>query len=198
MPARAREVTDVAPQKWDVRPHVECFVARWSADPRDDSTGRLFVPLKQLSFAVLICGVLDIGYAIVTTMLKGGTAGMVLRGVASGPFGDAAKAWGAGGAALGLAVHFGIMAVMVGAYFALVRFTQLGAASPWLAGAGYGLVLFIIMYFVVLPLRWPIAYPLADPGSLAMALLPHVALVGIPLAFIAAQRSQRSPRPIAE
>lgn len=147
------------------------------------------MPIKQYSLAVLICGALDIGYAIVTTMMKGGTASSVLRGLASGPFGEAVMGWGLGGVVLGLAVHFTIMAVMVAVYFALAANTRLGMLSPWIAGTGYGLVLYVIMYFVVLPLRWPTTYPLTDPMKLAISLFPHIALVGIPLAFIVPRAS---------
>lgn len=145
------------------------------------------MPLKQLSIAVLVCGTLDIGYAIVTAMVKGGTAGMVLRGVASGPFGGIANNWGMGGAALGLGVHFAIMTVMVAAYFILAANSKLGTASPWLAGTVYGIVLYVLMYVVVLPLRWSTIYPLTDPVAIAVSLFPHVAFVGIPLAFLASR-----------
>lgn len=143
------------------------------------------MPLKQLSIAVLVCGTLDIGYAIVTTLLKGGTAGMVLRGVASGPFGDAASRWGAGGALLGLGVHFAIMIVMVAAYFMLAANRKLDAVPPWVAGTGYGLALYALMYLIVLPSRWPTIYPLTGPAEIAISLFPHIAFVGIPLALIA-------------
>ncbi|WP_343517710.1 hypothetical protein [Sphingomonas sp.] len=146
------------------------------------------MPFKQVSVAVFVCGTLDIAYAILTVMLKGGTAAMVLRGVASGPFGEAANGWGTGGAILGLAVHFAIMTVMVAAYFLLATHTKLGAVSPWVAGAGYGLALYAFMYFVVLPLRWPTIYPQTDAIKIAISLFPHIALVGIPLALIASRR----------
>lgn len=148
------------------------------------------MPIKQLSIAVLVCGALDIVYAIVTTMMKGGTAGMVLRGVASGPFGEAANGWGASGAALGLGVHFAIMTVMVAAYFMLAANWDFGPVPPWLVGAAYGVALYCVMYFIVLPWRWPSIYPFTDPVKVAVSLFPHIALVGIPLALIA-------PHPIA-
>lgn len=150
------------------------------------------MPAKQFSLAVMICGALDILYAIVSTMLKGGTAAMVLHSVASGPFGERATSWGFGGALLGLLVHFAIMTVMVATYFFLARNTSLGSFSPWVTGTVYGVALYIFMYFVVLPLRWPAVFPQTDPTKIALSLFPHIAFVGIPMALIAARSAQAS------
>ena len=72
-------------------------------------------------FAWALCGTLDILYAAAWSLLAGGTVGGMLRGVAKGPFGDAAGEWGLGGALAGLATHYAIMGAMVAFWFAAVR-----------------------------------------------------------------------------
>jgi len=135
--------------------------------------------------AWLICGTLDIGWAAINTLIGGGSVADMLRFVASGPF-PAASDWGLGGALLGLAVHFALMAIMVAVYGLLaVRGITSKLGPWWLAGALYGLALYLIMYWVVMPTRWPSIHPGANPVSMAKAIFAHVALVGLPMAYFA-------------
>src|SRR4051812_32922045 len=132
--------------------------------------------------AWLICGTLDIGWAAINTLIGGGSVAAMLRSVASGPFGAGAGDWGAGGALLGLAVHFTIMAVMVAIYGLLVAQGITAKLGPWwVAGALYGLALYLVMYWIVMPLRWPSIHPGANPVSMAKAIFAHVVLVGLPM-----------------
>lgn len=134
----------------------------------------------------LLCGSLDIIYAIANTVRKGGSALGVLHSVASGPFGNGVKDMSWTGGAIGLAVHFSIMAVMVATFlFAYTRIAALQTTSPWIVGTLYGMVLYGVMYCVVLAWRWPALFPQSDPVQIAIALFPHIALVGIPLALMA-------------
>jgi uncharacterized membrane protein YagU involved in acid resistance len=132
----------------------------------------------------LIAGTLDIGMAFVTA---GRAPDSVLRSVASGPFGGSMNEGGMAVALLGLLVHFAIMAVMAGVFVAAgQRWTQL-VEHPVAAGLAYGFALYVAMYWIVLPLRWPEAFPIADPVEVAKALFAHMVLVGLPIALIAAQ-----------
>ena len=70
---------------------------------------------QKIVTATLIAGTLDIGMAITETLLKGKDPLAMLGGLASGPFPGAAG-WGLAGSALGLVVHFAIMAVIVAGY----------------------------------------------------------------------------------
>ena len=82
--------------------------------------------LRPILIATLVAGTLDILAAIGLTLFYGRrTVADMLRGVASGPF-PAATDWGTNGAALGLAVHFTLMAIMVAVYvFAAARWRPL-------------------------------------------------------------------------
>jgi len=142
--------------------------------------------------AWLIAGTLDIAYAMAWTTLAGGTVGGMLRGIAKGPFGDGAGGWGPGGALAGLGVHFAIMAAMVALWFAAVRrWPTLGAARWGWTGALYGLFLYLAMNAVVLPLRFGAPFPPADPVQALIALIPHILLVGWPIARFAQVKDTR-------
>lgn len=136
-----------------------------------------------------LCGTLDLGYALIVAALRGGGAGETLRGVAAGPLGDGARGWGMGGAMLGAAIHFALMAAMTGAGLLLARRSLLGQVSPWKAGLLYGLALYAVMYGLVLPLRFGAPFPDPDRIRLALGLAPHILFVGLPV-FVLARRAQ--------
>jgi hypothetical protein len=54
---------------------------------------------------------------------------------------------------------------------------------PFRAGAAYGVITWAVMNLVVVPLRFPAAWP---PTKLAIAtqLFAHIVLVGLPTAYI--------------
>ncbi|ALC10351.1 hypothetical protein [Sphingopyxis sp. 113P3] len=142
--------------------------------------------------AWLIAGTLDIAYAAGLTLMAGGSVGGMLRGVASGPF-QSASGWGPVGAVAGLGVHFAIMAAMVAAWFSAVhRWPALADLSWWIGGTLYGLLLYLVMNAIVLPLRFGSPFPPEDLANAALLLLPHVLLVGWPIAWLA--RNKETPR----
>lgn len=139
---------------------------------------------SRILTATVIAGTLDILAAMGLTLWFGRKIDGMLRYVASGPF-PAATDWGAGGAALGLAVHFALMAVMAAVYAkAADRMPQL-KAKPLLWGVLYGLATYVVMNLIVVPLRFG-----SMPGmiSIATQLFCHIVLVGIPIALVARRR----------
>jgi hypothetical protein len=137
--------------------------------------------------AVLVCGTLDLLSAFVFAGLKGLGPAQVLRVVASGPFGDALQARGVFGAAIGLTTHFAIMTVMVAVFAALAGWRPGLLARPLASGALYGLALYIVMYWLVLPLRWPANFPQTGLWQVGNALFSHIVCVGMPMALILAR-----------
>ena len=107
----------------------------------------------------------------------------MLRFVASGPFPQAVD-WGAAGSVVGLAVHFALMAIMVALVVIAARNWATLRDRRLLSGLVYGLITYVVMNLIVVPLRFPAAWP---PKSLAIEtqLFTHVVLVGIPTALIA-------------
>ncbi len=98
---------------------------------------------------------------------------------------------GTAGAILGLVVHFALMAVMAAVFVIAARREPRLTRSPVKWGTVYGLITYVVMNWVVVPLRFDSALP-PQPLSIASQLFAHIVLVGLPIALIAA-RTQRAP-----
>ena len=131
----------------------------------------------------LIAGTLDIVYACAFWSAKAGVpAQRIFQSVAAGMLGQASFQGGAPTAALGLFLHYFIATMMAVTYYAVAsRYTILDR-RPLLYGAMYGLLLYTIMNFVVVPLS------AAGSGSrdrwwITLSVLVHMFFVGIPIAL---------------
>jgi hypothetical protein len=142
--------------------------------------------LRPIALATAVAGTLDILWAMILTLWFGREIPNMLRFVASGPFPGAGE-WGAAGAALGLIVHFALMAIMATAFVIAAKQWPALVDRPWLAGVGYGLVTYVVMNWIVVPLRFASPLP-PKPISIATQLFAHLVLVGIPIALITARR----------
>jgi hypothetical protein len=138
---------------------------------------------KPILVATLVCGTLDILLAIGLTLMRGREPADMLRFVASGPF-PAATEMGVPGSVLGLAVHFSLMAVMVAVFVVIARARPALLDRPILWGLVYGLVTYVAMNWIVVPLRFAAPLPPRSP-AIATQLFAHIVLVGWPTAFIA-------------
>ena len=145
---------------------------------------------RPTAIATLISGSLDILFAMLLTVLFGREIGNMLRYVASGPFPSATE-MGTGGAVLGLAVHFGLMAIMAALFMAVVRHRPALLDKPLVTGIVYGLITYIVMNWIIVPLRFDAPLP-PKPLSIATQLFAHIVLVGIPFAYVA-NRFLRKP-----
>ena len=107
----------------------------------------------------------------------------MLRFVASGPFPGATE-WGDAGSVLGLIVHFTLMAIIVGAFVIAARNFASLLDRPLVSAIAYGLVTYGVMNLLVVPLRFPAAWP---PSGLSIGtqLFAHVVLVALPTVLIA-------------
>src|SRR5687768_9527496 len=144
---------------------------------------------REIGWATLVAGTLDILYAVLMSSIFGRGPAAMLRTVASGPFPPATE-WGVAGSVLGLAVHFTLMAIMVVVFVMAGRKWSGLLVSPVLAGALYGLVTYVVMNWVVVPLRFNVPLP-PTPTSIASQLFAHVVLVGIPIALISDKMLRR-------
>lgn len=142
--------------------------------------------------ATVVAGTLDITEACVYwAVTKGVAPERIFQSVASGLLGKAAFKGGAQTAALGLTLHFVIMAVMVTVYaIAGLRLPVL-TRKPVLMGVDYGLATYAVMNYVVLPLSQarhggPFVLPVFINGIFA-----HVVMVGLPIALIVAWRQKK-------
>ena len=143
--------------------------------------------LKPIAIATAVAGTLDILFAMILTVLFGRQIPEMLRYVASGPFPQATE-MGAAGAILGLIVHFALMAIMAAAFvwFASSDRREHLVTMPIRAGVAYGIVTYVIMNLIVVPLRFGTPLP-PSTRSILTQLFAHIVLVGIPIALITAR-----------
>ena len=141
--------------------------------------------LKPIALATLISGTLDILFAMILTVSFGRQILGMLRYVASGPF-PSATDMGASGAVLGLLVHFALMAIMAAVFMIAVSQRPSLVANPWLAALVYGLITYVVMNWLVVPVRFDVPLP-PKPLSIATQLFAHIVLVGVPFALVAAR-----------
>jgi uncharacterized membrane protein YagU involved in acid resistance len=141
---------------------------------------------RPILLATLAAGLFDILAAITRTWIMTGRGPTrLLQSIASGPFGESAYDGGVAMAGTGLAIHFLIMLAMATAFVLAARRLPVLLDRPILWGAIYGVGLYLVMYCVVLPLRFG-RFP-GDPEAIAWALAFHVILTGMPIAWIAAR-----------
>ena len=136
-------------------------------------------------FGGLLAATLDIIYATSFWALREVPAQRIFQSIAAGALGRDAFAGGWTTAMLGLCLHYLIAAAMGLAYGLAARDVAPLREHPWRYGALYGLALYALMNFVVVPLS-------ASPrgGSLPMSwtvrsVIAHVVLVGWPCAWFA-------------
>jgi uncharacterized membrane protein YagU involved in acid resistance len=139
------------------------------------------------SRAVLVGGALagagDITFAILFAMSGGMAAEKLLQIVASGALGKAAFDGGAGTAAIGLLCHFALSFVWATLFVLAARKLPALTAKPLLTAVGYGLLVFLIMRLVVLPLSafpFPVKFKAFSWG---MDLLSHIFLFALPIVW---------------
>ena len=81
------------------------------------------------------------------------------------------------------------MAIMAAVFVAVANHKPDLTAQPIKWGVIYGLITYVVMNLVVVPLRFG-AWP-PKPLSIATQLFAHIVLVGIPIALITARQLRR-------
>jgi hypothetical protein len=141
----------------------------------------------------LIAGTFDICYATGFSYWRSGVApARVLRFVASGLLGASAAQGGAAVPALGLALHY-LIAFIVGAvFFAAVMMSPALIKRPVLSGALYGLGVYGVMNYVVIPLSKIGPRPTPPAIVWGTGVLVHMFLIGVPIALAARRAFART------
>ena len=139
-----------------------------------------------------IAATLDLIYAIVYSSLRGVSAVRVMQSVASGLIGQPAYDGGAATAVLGVCLHY-LMAFLIAAifYFASRRLSFMTKRAV-MSGLVYGIGVYVVMNFVVLPLS---AFPTQmtyTPVRVAINVVAHMILFGLPIALATRVASLRS------
>lgn len=130
----------------------------------------------------LVAGACDITYACLANNIRFGSPfTRTLQSVASGLLGRDALQGGWKTAALGLSLHFFIALTAATVYYAASRKVPFMLREPWLSGLLYGVLVYFLMSFVVVPLS---AAPFRIRFEI-LGLLVHMFLVGLPIALAA-------------
>ncbi len=159
-------------------------------------------PWPAVVLGGLVAGVLDIAYACIFWAIKAGVPpGRIFQSVAAGLLGrEAAAAGGASTAALGLALHFLIALTVAVAYYTAARYAAALWRRPWLYGALYGVGVYGVMQYVVVPLSRAGGGG-GRPNLLwdVLSILVHAFGIGVPVALAAraALRNGQDPTPAA-
>ena len=137
----------------------------------------------------LTVGVLDLLDALVFWFVRADLRGTQLlrvpQGIAAGLLGrDAARAGGWATAGLGTLLHFFNATMVVLVFYLASRRLPVLVQRPWLYGPSYGIVVFTVMYYVVIPLSAITPGPMTTP-VLVNGILIHLVGVGLPAALLA-------------
>ena len=144
--------------------------------------------IKAIVVGTLVAGTLDISAAILTWLTRAVAPGRVLQSVASGLLGRDAYSGGTSAAILGLLLHFAIMCVIVSLFVLASRrlpmLTPRALPAALGFGVAYGIVVYLAMTYIVVPLS---ASPIRPPGlsGFIEGMAVHVACVGLPIALVA-------------
>jgi len=140
---------------------------------------------KAITLTGLLAGTLDITAAIVMYVTATGKSGLdVLRYVASGAFGSEAFTGGMPMALAGLIFHYIIAYSFTIIYFLLYKKIILVSKNTVINALVYGIVVWIIMNIIVLPLSNvpPFTFDLAKAIKGATVL---ILAIGVPVSFLA-------------
>ena len=147
---------------------------------------------RAIVWGGLLAGVGDITFAFVVWRSIGPVR--VLQSVASGLLGAAAREGGLATAALGAVLHFTIAFIWATVFWLASRRLKVLGRHPVVGGLLYGGVVYLFMYFVVLPLSAIRANLPHDASSILLNAAGHMLLVGLPIALAAYKFTDRTGR----
>jgi uncharacterized membrane protein YagU involved in acid resistance len=142
----------------------------------------------------LIAGILDITSAFVNSALHHGRNPIgVLQGIASALLGPDSFNGGLATAALGLVIHFLIATAACAVFYAVSRKVKFLVKQAIVSGLLYGVVVYLFMYHVVLPIAFNRRFPYTLEQILT-AVIIHMLFVGLPISLTVQRSEVRSQR----
>jgi hypothetical protein len=138
--------------------------------------------------AGLVVGVLDISSAFVIWWQRGVGVRRGVQGIAAGLLGGSAFDGGLVTAGLGLALHFFVAFVVVSVFYLASRKIPFLTKHPFVSGVLYGIGVFIVMFWFVLPTVFSTFRHRLSNEVLQLAI--HICLIGLPTAFIVRRYSE--------
>ena len=145
---------------------------------------------RAILTAGLVVGVLDISSALVIWWQRGVGARRGLQGIAAGLLGANAFDGGLVTAGLGLALHFFVAFVVVSIFYLASRRIGFLTIHPVVSGVLYGIGVYIVMFWLVLPTVFSTFRHRLFSELLQLAI--HICLIGLPCALIVRRYSQQT------
>jgi hypothetical protein len=145
--------------------------------------------LAAIGWGGLIAGTLDMLAAFGLAGLRGRGPDVVLHYIASGVLGVRAFTGGVRTGALGLGLHFLIAFTAADFYWAASRRVRVLVKRPVIFGLLYGMVIYAVMNYVVVPLS-RIGRVVPGPVSgMVIAIVVVMVCVGLPISLVARRYS---------
>jgi hypothetical protein len=141
-------------------------------------------PLEAIVWGGAACAILDGVAASVQFALKGIEPLRIWQGVASGVLGETAfrRGWASG--SLGLLLHSVIAFTATAVFVEACPRLPFLAQAWWISGPLYGVLVFLVMNLIVVPLSARPKRP-ASSQVIIVQLIVHVLFVGLPIAMAA-------------
>lgn len=149
-----------------------------------DSSTKNVNNYRAILFGGLLAGAMDLTAAFIVNAFKSGNYVGMLQSIASGLLGADSFKGGATTALLGVLTHFAIAFIWAIIFFAASRKIKFLTAQPIIFGIVYGILVYVLMYYVIVPLS---AAPFKMPrtlDSIALNIFIHIVCVGLPIALI--------------
>jgi hypothetical protein len=158
--------------------------------PRQKERSRTtnFRAFRAIVTAGLVVGVLDISSAFVIWWQRGVALQHGLQGIAAGLLGTKSYRGAIATANLGLALHFFVAFVVVSIFYLASRKIRFLTRRPFASGVSYGIGVYIVMYWIVLPTAFLTFRHRLSNELLELAI--HICLIGLPTAFIVRRYSE--------
>ena len=138
---------------------------------------------KIILWTALLAGTLDILSAIVNTYIQYSISpDRIFKFIASGVFGDDAFSSGAMMVAAGIIFHYLIALTWSAIFFFIYPKFNLSSKYKFLSGFLYGIIVWLIMNLIVIPLSNTPQYPFTFKGVL-LGVLFLIFFIGIPISL---------------
>jgi len=139
-------------------------------------------PFAAIFSAGLLCGVMDITAAFITWWPKGVKPRRLLQGIAAGWLGPESFKGGIPTAALGLAFHFLIAFTAATVFYLASRQLTFMINRPVISGVLYGIAVYLVMYWIVMPLSN--FHGTKTVTSSIVAIITHIVCVGLSISLV--------------
>ena len=147
-------------------------------------------PLRAILLGGLIVGALDGLDAIIFFGLRGVSTIRIFQAIAAGLLGPEAFQGGLATAALGVVLHYTIATTIVAVAYLLARRFPTLTTRPILVGACYGVGVWLVMSYLVVPLSAANGAARTAPVVIN-GIMIHIVGVGIP-AWLVARKAPRT------